>query len=84
MHIRTSGRTLLDIVGSDHPDLRSAREEAERLVRELIAEKLWSGAAAGRNDIEICGPAGERLELVTLTRVLAMVIPGAVRAVVPR
>ena len=84
MHIRTAGRTFFDFLGSDHLDLQSAREEAERLAREFLREHLWFPAGADENDIEICDPSGERLELVTLKRVLAMAVPSrTIKAVLP-
>ena len=75
LHIRSATQTVIDSIGSEHLDLQSAREEAEKLVREFLSEKLWFAAAADHNDIEICDPSGQRLELVTLKRVLAMALP---------
>ena len=84
LHIRTAGRTLVDFIGSDHLDLQSAREEAERLAREFLRESVWFVGGADENDIEICDPSGQRLELVTLKRVLAMALPPrTLKAVLP-
>ena len=84
LHIRSATQTIIDSIGSDHIDLQSAREEAEKLVREFLSEKLWFAVAADHNDIEICDPSGQRLELVTLKRVLAMaVLPRTIKAILP-
>ena len=70
LHLRESGERIEDPQGTSFPSLMSARAEAIRAAREMMAESLRQGLPLDHEQIEICNEAGELVEVVRFRDVL--------------
>ncbi len=70
LNLLEDGTRIDDPDGHELPALVSARAEAIRSAREIMAEDLRAGRPLHHGQIEICNNAGEVLEVVRFPDVL--------------
>ena len=66
-NIVTAAGTILDVEGTDLPDLTTARTEAVKDVRALMSDAFLGGKDISSRVIEICDSSGDVLRTVPFT-----------------
>jgi hypothetical protein len=69
-HFREHGRLVVDELGSEHPDLTAAQNEAVKTARELLTEAIRFGADEVPDAVVIGDQYGLSVALIELGSVL--------------
>ncbi|WP_427026323.1 DUF6894 family protein (plasmid) [Aureimonas ureilytica] len=75
LHIRNGDVLIEDLEGEEFPDLDTARREAVRCVRELLAERLRRGDVLDGEAMEIWDETGRLVDSVSFRSQLRL--PGS-------
>jgi hypothetical protein len=70
LHLRDRDERFEDTSGTEFPSLLSARAEAIKSAREIMAENLRQGLPLDHKQIEICDEDGNLIETVRFHDVL--------------
>ncbi|TWF54454.1 DUF6894 family protein [Neorhizobium alkalisoli] len=61
LHIRDGNDFIEDLEGSDLPDIRAAREEAEAAILEMLADRILGRPFPARPIIEVYDLGGKKV-----------------------